>query len=208
MISKDIYTTEKINLTDLSFNEGQVPGLPKNPRFVRHDNFEALRLSIRESPDFLDMRPPIIYRWQDELVVIAGEMRTRAALAEGIKWVNCKVLPEHTPVEKLKAYAIKDNTSSGEWDIEKIEKDWTDGNDLNKWGVFWYSNIDTTTDEPDFDHSAHSYLTNQNRQIVLMYSKAQHSTVAVRLKEAQAALGAETPGETVKMLIQYYNDNN
>jgi DNA modification methylase len=58
-------------------------------------------------------------------------MRLKALKELGIKEVPTKILPSDTPIEKLKAYTIKDNVSFGdhdwsllsEWDSEQLE-DW------------------------------------------------------------------------------------
>jgi len=131
---KDLFTRKRIKISDLSFNTGQVPGLPKNPRFIRDQKFEAMCQSIREDPEYLEVREVLIYDYQGINVVIAGEMRTRGAKNEGHKDVPCKVFPEGTPIEKIRAYAIKDNAHYGEWDQDALANEWEAG-ELKEWGV-------------------------------------------------------------------------
>jgi len=133
-LSKDLFTRKRIKISELSFNTGQVPGLPKNPRFIRDQKFEAMCQSIREDPEYLEVREVLIYDYQGVNVVIAGEMRTRGAKHEGHKEVPCKVFPESTPIEKIRAYAIKDNAHYGEWDQDSLANDWEAG-ELKEWGV-------------------------------------------------------------------------
>jgi len=131
---KDLFTRKRIKISELSFNTGQVPGLPKNPRFIRDQKFEAMCQSIREDPEYLEVREVLIYDYQGVNVVIAGEMRTRGAKNEGHKDVQCKIFPESTPIEKVRAYAIKDNAHYGEWDQDALANDWEAG-ELKEWGV-------------------------------------------------------------------------
>ena len=131
---KDLFTRKRIKISELSFNTGQVPGLPKNPRFIRDQKFEGLRQSIREDPNFFELREVIAYDFGGIFVIIGGEMRTRGAKAEGIKELPCKILPESTSVEYLKSVTIKDNAHYGEWDQDSLANDWEAG-ELKEWGV-------------------------------------------------------------------------
>ena len=42
-------------------NEGQVEGLPKNPRFIRDPKFKKLVKSIQDDPEMLELRELIVY---------------------------------------------------------------------------------------------------------------------------------------------------
>jgi hypothetical protein len=66
--------------------------------------------------------------------VIAGNMRLNACLELGIKEVPCKILPQNTPVDKLKAITIKDNVGFGEHDWDALANDW-DVEELAHWGL-------------------------------------------------------------------------
>ena len=48
--------TKNISIKLLDFNKGQLAGLPKNPRFFRDYRFEAMKKSISDSPEMLDLR--------------------------------------------------------------------------------------------------------------------------------------------------------
>ncbi len=126
--------TETINLSKLHLNTGQVQGLPKNPRFIRSERFELLKKSIHDDPEMMQLREIIAYDNHGELVIIMGNMRYRAMKELGMKTAPVKVLPEDTPVEKLKAYTIKDNVSFGQDDFDLLANDW-DVADLEDWGV-------------------------------------------------------------------------
>lgn len=72
----------KINLSQLELNEGQLEGLPKNPRFIKDEKFNDLTRSIEQSPEFLEARPLLVYQYaKGRYVTIAGNMRLRACRA-------------------------------------------------------------------------------------------------------------------------------
>ena len=111
-------------ISALSMNTGQVEGLPKNPRFIKDKKYESLVKSIKEYPEMLGLREVIAYDTGKELVVIAGNMWLKACKEAGIKDVPVKILPQNTPIDKLKAYTIKDNLPYGEWDIDLLANEW------------------------------------------------------------------------------------
>ena len=57
--------TETIQVCLLDFNKGQLTGLPKNPRFFRDYRFEAMKKSIQDSPEMLELRELIIFPYND-----------------------------------------------------------------------------------------------------------------------------------------------
>lgn len=125
-------TTQPISA--LKNNTGQIPGLPKNPRILKDYKFEKLKKSIQDDPEMLSLREVIAYDNGGELIVICGNMRLKALKELGIKEVPTKILPQDTPVEKLKAYTIKDNVGFGEHDWDALANEW-DANQLEDWGM-------------------------------------------------------------------------
>ena len=113
---------EKIKISKILLNEGQLQekGLPRNPRFIRDERFEALKKSIQDDPEMLSLRELIVYPiGADKYITIGGNMRLRACRDLGYKEMICKVLPPDTPMAKLRAYIIKDNEAFGQndWDV-------------------------------------------------------------------------------------------
>jgi DNA modification methylase len=125
---------ELVHITKLVNNKGQIEGLPKNPRFCKDHKFVQLKQSIKEDPEMLELREVIAVDYNGELVVIAGNMRLNACLELGIKEVPCKILPQDTPIDKLKAYTIKDNIGYGEHDWDALANEW-DVEELAHWGL-------------------------------------------------------------------------
>ena len=127
--------TKEIQIKYLQTNDGQVAGLPKNPRQIRDQRFELLKKSIQDAPEMLKLRELLVYPIDGgKYVVIGGNMRLRACKDLGYKSLPCKVLDEDTPVDKLKEYAIKDNSEFGQYDWDLIANEW-DADTVTDWGV-------------------------------------------------------------------------
>lgn len=119
----------------LDYNKGQLEGLPKNPRFFRDCRYDAMKKSISDSPEMLELRELIVYPYSDgRYVIVCGNLRYRACRELGYEELPCKVLPEGTPVSKLREYATKDNVSFGENDMDVMINDW-DKSELLDWGI-------------------------------------------------------------------------
>lgn len=119
-----------IRLSDLHLNTGQIKDVPKNPRFIKDERYEALKKSIEDDPEMLQLREFVAYDNNGELVVILGNMRYRAMKELGYKDAPVKVLSAETDAKKLRAYIQKDNIAFGqndwdllgnEWDIEELQ---------------------------------------------------------------------------------------
>lgn len=134
--------TKRIPLHRLLCNEGQIEGLPQNPRYITEEQLQRLTRSLRESPEMLELRELIVVPYGNDFIVIGGNMRLRAAKELKMPTLPCKVLPEDTPIDKLREYAIKDNGSYGAYDWDILANEW-DELPLIDWGV----------DMPDFSGS-------------------------------------------------------
>lgn len=126
--------TKRIKLTDLVLNEGQVTGLPTNPRQWTRAELENLKKSLQETPELLEARGILVYPWEGKYLVLGGNMRLSALKALKATDAPCIVFPEDTPIDKLKEIVIKDNGSFGEWDFDQLANEWGDL-PLTDWGV-------------------------------------------------------------------------
>src|SRR3982750_611194 len=95
-------------------NNGQIPGLPKNPRLIRDARFQKLKQSINDFPEMLELREIVVFPQLGKFICIGGNMRFLACKDLGHTEIAAKVLPADFPVEKLKEFAIKDNVEFGE----------------------------------------------------------------------------------------------
>lgn len=115
-------------------NEGQIPGVKKNPRFIKDERFAALCNSINADPEMLELRELIVYPLEENhFVVIGGNMRLRAGEELGFTEMPCKVVPHDWPKKKIEAVIIKDNTPFGEDDWDLLFNEW-DEFELKEWG--------------------------------------------------------------------------
>ena len=127
----------EIPISQLSENTGQIPDVPKNPRKITREKFDALCESIRNSPEMKVLDEIQVYPFNGRYVTIAGNHRVRAykhlKWESVLGWVNvlCKVLPEDTPKEKLREYVMKENMHYAEnddallnlWNLKELA-DW------------------------------------------------------------------------------------
>lgn len=121
-------------LSLLDNNEGQIPGLPRNPRIIKDEKFKALKKSILECPGMLNLRELLVYPFQGRYVVIGGNMRLTAMRDLGFTEALCKIIEEDTSAEQLRAITMKDNNGYGEWDLTALNEDW-DLSELDKWDM-------------------------------------------------------------------------
>jgi hypothetical protein len=124
----------RIRLTDLEQNKGQVEGLPSNPRQWGRGELDHLVKSIQETPELLEARGLIVWPYGGKYVILGGNMRFSALREMNAKDAPCYVLPEGTPMEKLREIVIKDNGAFGSWDYDMLANEWDDL-PLSDWGI-------------------------------------------------------------------------
>lgn len=138
----ELGTRRIIDIKCLELNEGQIVGIPKNPRYLKGEEHDKLKKSLKDSPELLQYKPLMVYAIEDnKFVVICGNMRLRICQelhnegVEGFEALPCFVLNKDVPIVKIKEYAIKDNVQAGNWDWDELANgDW-EVNDLQDWGV-------------------------------------------------------------------------
>lgn len=119
-----ILQKQRIPTTKLQPNNGQIEGIPKNPRFIRDNKYRKLLQSIKDNPEMLTLRELIVVPQGDSFVVIGGNMRLRAMKELGYTEAICTVVPEGFTKDQIKAFILKDNSSFGEWDIDDLLNEW------------------------------------------------------------------------------------
>lgn len=122
----------ELDLSLLEANTGQLEGVSANPRKQSKEEYERLKKSLEEDPEFMEYRELLVVPHRDKYVVVCGNMRIKALAAMGIKKAWCKVLP--TDPEKIRRYIIKDDVSYGEWDADMLTEQWGDL-PLTEWGL-------------------------------------------------------------------------
>ena len=182
--------TDKIKISLLSTNTGQIAGLPKNPRLIKDDRFKKLVQSLKDDPEMMELREIIAYDNSGELVVICGNMRLKALQELGEKEAFVKVLPKETPVEKLQAYTIKDNIPFGEHDWDVLKSEW-DGLPLVDWGL----------ELPEWDFSGKNKEINTDDFADEMIIKLKYTEADYLKVKEQLSLIASTPEAAVWKLL-------
>ena len=131
-----------IDITRLEYNDGQLEGISKNPRFLKESEHDKLKKSLTDSPEFLEYKPLMVYAMDNgNYVTICGNMRLRVAnelRLDGhseFDTIPCVILKADTPIEKIKEYAIKDNVQAGNWDWDELANGEWETDDLQDWGV-------------------------------------------------------------------------
>lgn len=126
--------TIRIALKDLEQNTGQIPGLPANPRQWTNAEINRIAKSLRETPELFEARPIIVIQYAGKFVILGGNLRFEGCKRNKDKDAPCFIIPDDTPVDKLKEVVIKDNGSFGAWDFDLLANEWGDL-PLVEWGV-------------------------------------------------------------------------
>lgn len=131
-----------IDITRLEYNDGQLEGISKNPRYLKESEHDKLKKSLTDSPEFLEYKPLMVYAMDNgNYVTICGNMRLRVANElhldghSEFDTIPCVILKADTPIEKIKEYAIKDNVQAGNWDWDELANGEWKIEDLDEWGV-------------------------------------------------------------------------
>lgn len=125
--------TKVLKVADLRPNEGQIDGVPSNPRYISEGEFKALCKSIEED-NLTGVLQVKVYNWQGEWVVLDGNMRLRALQEIGIEKVQCLIVPEDADTQTLKKIVITSNSTFGTYDMDALANEWNDC-PLSDWGV-------------------------------------------------------------------------
>lgn len=185
---------QQVALSKLHLNNGQIPDVPKNPRFIKDERFEALKKSIQDDPEMLELREIVAYDNNGELVIVGGNMRYRAMKDLGYKDAPVKILPKETAPEKIRAFIIKDNVAFGnnDWDILG-----------NEWEVEELLDFGLECDflkESEVDFDAVDEITEKNFETpkteMLVCPKCNHQDFAIHFKKIKVDnVDAELPQE-------------
>lgn len=134
--TKKLDYTHLIDRSLLENNDGQLEGLPKNPRYIKDERFAKLKHSLEVSPEFLEANPLKVYPLDNgHYIILAGNMRFLAGSEIGIEKFPCYIFKKDTPIDKLKEFVIKDNIPFGNTDWDALANDDWDVSELEDWGM-------------------------------------------------------------------------
>jgi len=188
---------QDIKLYQLRNNAGQIEGLPGNPRLIKDDRFKKLVKSLQDDPEMLSLRELIVFPHNDTFVVIGGNMRLKALRELGYTEAPCKVLPADTHIEKLKAIALKDNSSFGDYDYEALANEW-DAQLLADCGIEVWQMPEEI--EKELEEEEEKKDNAKAQKIILRFNKKEFLYV----RDALLSLG-ETFEEAVVYLLKQHN---
>lgn len=123
---------------------GDIKPNPSNPRLIKDDKFRKLVKSIQDFPQMMEIRPIVV---NEDMVILGGNMRWKAAKEAGMKTVPVIKASELTENQQ-REFIIKDNVGFGEWDWEALANEWSDI-DLGDWSL----DIPNFTVPKDLDYS-------------------------------------------------------
>lgn len=126
---------QKLKISQLVNNTGQIEGVPANPRTIDKLDYQKLLKSLQDDPEYLEHEMPHVIAHGDKYVVLNGNQRLRA-LRE-LKFIETPVTiyKPDTPPEVIRARIIKSNHGYGKDDFDMLANDvWSD-DPLCEWGM-------------------------------------------------------------------------
>lgn len=101
--------------------------LDNNPRTISDESFSRLCESLDCNPDYFAARPLILSDRTGSLVIIAGNMRFRAAKEIGLAMVPTYLI-QGLDEDREREIILRDNVNNGEWDLQKLRDEFGDFN--------------------------------------------------------------------------------
>lgn len=155
-----------MKLSDLKPNEGQIEGVPSNPRTITEDDFEKLKKSLVNFRKMLSLRPMVV---DEDWNILGGNMRYLALCRlrdEGVEGFTDDIPDEWVKQDitlsaaEKREFIIKDNQQRGRNDWDALANEWDD-EELREWDVEaaeWGADAESEddskqVDEDDFDEN-------------------------------------------------------
>ena len=126
-------TAVQLPISVLVNNEGQIEGVPANPRVLRDSQYLALKESM-QNDNLTGVLPLKVFQQGEQYVVIGGNMRLQVLKELGAEQVSCIIVPQDAPAETLRKIVITDNSTFGDWDMDMLANEW-EVDELKDWGV-------------------------------------------------------------------------
>ena len=125
---------ERLPISKLANNTGQIKGVPANPRTIDKDDYQKLLESIQKDPEYLEHEMPHVIAHGDKYVVLNGSQRLRALRELKFTETPVTIYKPDTPPEVIRARIIKSNHGYGKDDMDMLANEWAD-DDLADWGM-------------------------------------------------------------------------
>lgn len=193
------YEEKKVSPSDLTI-------LDDNPRQITESQFEKLKKSIKDFPEMLEIRRIVVA----DNVVLAGNMRLRAAIDLGLKEVPVVDISKLSK-KKQKEFVIKDNLQFGIWDWDILANGW-DNQLLADWGMpVWeldLSHIDNTRYEKEDDTPSLKGARDVDFVAfeLIMFHENKKLLIEV-INKVKEKTGLQTMEHALMQIINTYNEN-
>jgi hypothetical protein len=153
-----------------------------NPRVIKGAKFKELVKSIKGFPKMFEKRPIVV---DENMIVLGGNMRLKAAQAAGLKEVWVDDTEEWTEEEK-REFIIKDNVPYGEWEWDILGNEW-DSVLLNEYGLDVWENKDDVSNTTDYsmntaDEKLSRFLDAKIKNITIPFETEEFVGVVGRLE--------------------------
>lgn len=153
---------------------------PTNPRFIRDDKFEKLKISIEEFPRMLELRPIVV---NDDMVIVGGNMRYKALQDLGYtkipeNWL--KKASDFTP-EELRKFIILDNSGFGEWDYDLLKQQY-EVVELEAWGIT-VPHYEPVNPDDFFNSHEDDENKEETKKLILEYSESDFEKVSEAIEK-------------------------
>jgi hypothetical protein len=178
-----------------------------NPREISHKDFAVLCKSISDNPKYFEARPIILSNRTGELVIIAGNMRYKAAVKLDLKKVPTFLI-EGLTERKEQEITIRDNVSNGEWDFDALANAWSDL-PLSEWGIKVPGVFSAEEIEPP---GLSSEDREKFREITFIVHDKQYEVIEEAIKKAKEAGGSKSKlnengnGNALAFICKKYSD--
>ncbi len=198
-MNRELKYKPEIKVLDVNLvfpNNGQIAGIPKNPRLIDKEGEERCKASIVQDPEKMSLREMVVKRYTDgkgkeKYCVLMGNQRCKAL--KGLSKENpelfgkapCKIVPDDMPLDVLGRWILKDNGEYGKWDYDMLYNEWNDeeldmmGLDMSGWQV----------KEQDFDTSQEIDVDTFDEEMSLKITLTKESMLYV--KERLALVNAD-----------------
>lgn len=205
----ELIKSELIPIKKLVNNNGQIEGLPKNPRIIKDHKYLKLKASIEENPEFLGARELLVYAHENNFVILAGNMRFKVAQELNFKEIPCKIIPSGYTIDQLKAIVIKDNVSYGSEDWDALANEW-DYEQLQFWGMDLPILNDDLSNNEDYDgldalSKLDKFMNSEIKRLFLVYETETFEKVVNWFSKMQNKLNAEDNNQVILKLMENEN---
>ena len=106
----------------ITVNINDIKETPHNPRKITKKEFEKLKKSLEEDPEFLEAREIVV---DENMVILGGNQRLKALKSLGKTEVEVKQVTGWSETKKRR-FVIKDNIQNGDWDMDELANNWDD----------------------------------------------------------------------------------